>query len=278
MKARNHGKLFKMASFTGLFLALLFSGGCLISPVGTSDEDNIRNMLEDDGITSGLEMLTMESFGDDDDYIYIKREYDIIDMVMSLNLVITGDEASAEVNYFINGTFSSMTADSTVFEKDISEDSGVRDLYLTKDGDRGKYGGWRISDLTVLAGSSIDENLEIEEITISSSSVGTIVFDDPTEFWERDVLTFSSGEEVTITVEVNDDNIIPLVHCLTSGATVERKILEPVPGEDRLFRNVYEIAADSGIHHTFLDIIDRDAVISDAPYSAVAWGMPYWVD
>jgi len=236
-------------------------------------------MLNEKGFISGLSLMSMdEGISGEEDYLSFKRDYDENSKITRLDLTVMGNSADAIVEYEFDGSFYVMYNDSTVVEKTINNDFGTRKILLAKNGRFGRFGGWEVVEITVLAGSSLDERLSINEISVSAASIGTVNFNDPERYWERQVLTFAPGEEVTVTVTVSDPTIIPIIHRLTANNEKEHKILEPT-SEDLVFSNTYSVPTTPGVYHTFLDVIDEDTVIErDAPYSASAWGMPYWIE
>jgi len=92
------------------------------------------------------------------------------------------------------------------------------------------------------------------------------------------VLTFLPGQEVTVRVWVNDAAVIGVVHQLSDDVEmIEQKRLVAVP-EGVEFANVYFAPSEAGRYFTYVDIFDEAAITErDAPYSAAAWGMPYFV-
>lgn len=270
-------KIKKITSLTTC-LAVLGASGCIVSPSDQRDEEQIWNMLNEKGFISAMSLLSMDDgIQGDESYQSFKRHYEEASKITRLDLTITGNSADAVIEYEFDGSFYVMYDDTTIVEKVVNGDTGSRKLLLVKNGGLGRFGGWDVDEMTVLAGSSVDERTEIEEISVSAPSTGTIHFADPAQFWERRVLTFVPGEEVTVTVRVSDTAVIPVIHRLTSENTAEHKLLEPTP-EELVFSNTYTAPVTSGIYHTFLDVIDEDSVTErDAPYSAAAWGMPYWI-
>ena len=273
-------KKIKSAMITSVCIAAIGISGCMVSPSTETDEEMIWNMLNEDGILNSVSAMNMNEGleSEDGSYIYFQRKYNNDSMTTHFDITITGDHADAVANYDLDGTFYVMYDDSTLVPKPFTGDHGTRNIYLVKRGDSSRFGGREVESISMLSGTSMDDIQRIERVTVESPSIGEIVFEDTDQSWEKNVLTFAPGEKVTVTVEVNDPSVIAVLHRLTSNNSVDRKFLEPT-GEENVFSNVFTTPTAPGLYHTFVDIIDSQSILDgDAPYSASAWGMPYWIE
>lgn len=258
-----------------LLPAVVLAVGCAEFPNADSIDDDIRNTVNDDGVTGiatawngaeapdlSLPDADVESFGRE--YTSVSVRYDI-------------DRESAQALAFVERTASGELVvaypNGEVLRKGIEDDQASRFIAL----EQADSGAWSVEGISIYQGTSADGSTVIEEVTVSWGN-NEVVFDDIATQWNTGTLTFLPGEQVTIRVQVNDPAVIGVVHQLSDGVgVIEQKLLEP-GDSDREFVNTYVAPSEAGRYFTYVDVFDEAAIIeADAPYSAAAWGMPYFV-
>lgn len=252
----------------------LILGGCNSTLVGDNMDDQIRNGISGDGaegiVTSwnasespdlAVPADGIQSFGRT--YANVSVNYDITQ---------TGKIADATIGHTASGTFTAVHTDGSVVTKEITDDFGQRSVTASED----EGGNWNVDRVSVFSGSSADGETQISKVTVSWGDQ-QVVFDDPATLYDRDVLTFAPNEPVTVTVTVNDGDVIGVIHQLNASVEpISHKLLEPTTAVD--LTNTYLAPSEPGQYFTYVDVFDKAAVSdTETPYSAAAWGMPYFV-
>lgn len=262
--------------WTSLTLATgLILGGCNSGFTGDDISDLIRDGITDgggdgvatewpateDGPDLAIPSTNIRSFG---------RTYDELSVERQISQ--SGDNADAEIQRIASGELTVLMLDGSEFIKEINNDSGRRFVTVTESAG----GEWIIDEISVYAGQSEDGRTEITQVAVQWGD-NEIIFADPSELHPKDVLSFAPGQEVTVTVRVNETNAIGVIHQLDADVQpLTQKLLESVTSTE--LRNTYHAPATSGQYFTHVDIFERAGVVEkEAEYSAAAWGMPYYV-
>ncbi|MAE70366.1 MAG: hypothetical protein CME06_07860 [Gemmatimonadetes bacterium] len=254
----------------GLILA-----GCGEGLLGDSIDDLVRNGINDDG-GSGV-ALSWDAEQSPDLAISTEgiasfgRNYDDVDTDYSIQR--EGDRADAEVLRTASGELEVVLDDGSTYNKSISNDVASRNVVARENAG----GKWNLDQVSIYEGRSEDGETEIVRVTVMWGD-HTVVFDDLDALHDVGVLTFAPGEEITVTVEANDSDVVGVIHQLTADVTpLSQRLLDPVNATE--LRNVYNAPDEAGRYFTYVDLFDHEAITDEtSPYSAAAWGMPYHVE
>ncbi len=250
-------------------------GGCGEGLLGDSIDDRIRDAISDDG-ASGI-ALSWDADQSPDLAISTEgiasfgRSYD--DVSTDYSIQREGDRADAEVLRSASGELEVVLEDGSTYSKRIPNDVASRNVVARENAG----GKWNLDQVSVYEGRSEDGETEIVQVTVSWSE-NTVVFDDLAELHDVEILTFAPGEEITVTVQANDSDVIGVIHQLTADVKpLSQKLLDPINATE--VRKVYNAPDEAGLYFTYVDLFDHEAITDEtAPYSAAAWGMPYHVE
>ncbi len=253
--------------------ALLFAG-CGQGILGDSLDDLVRDAINDDG-GSGIALSWNAAQSPDLAYpsagiAAFGRSYDEVSADYAVRR--QGQTAEADIQRVASGEFEVLRQDGTSFTKPILSDEASRSVIALE-----TLGGrWNLDQVTVYQGSSADGETQIERVTVAWGE-NSVVFDDPAELHDTEILSFAPDQEVTVTVLINDADVIGVIHQLSAEvAPLTQKLLEPVTATE--VSNTYSAPSEPGLYFTYVDIFDEAAVTDElASYSAAAWGMPYHV-
>jgi hypothetical protein len=265
----------KTLSTASLALAAgLLLGGCNSTVIGDNIDDQIRDGISGDGAEGILTSWNASEAPDlsvpEDDIQSFGRTYG--DVSVNYDITQNGKIAEATVERVASGVFSVVYTDGTTVTKAIADDLGRRDLTASET----EGGEWNVDRVSVFSGSSADNQTQITKVTVQWGE-NEMVFDDPATMHDRDVLTFAPNEPVTVTVTLNDGDVIGVIHQLANAVEpLSHKLLASVSELELV--NTYLTPSEPGQYFTYVDVFDRAAVSdTDTPYSAAAWGMPYFV-
>ncbi|MCK4255302.1 hypothetical protein KAX35_00320 [candidate division WOR-3 bacterium] len=194
-------------------------------------------------------------------------------------ITIVDDSAFVEINTTIYDTLFIQAIDSfgdttiTLYKKPYI-DYGKRFAIFKKDTLPSYFRGWRLYALSGIEVISDTNTVDIDSIQIEWN--GNIeMITDPLELQNRDeVLTFSSNEELIITVYTNDVPAFVFLHTPKYG--------HPHRWRLQYGNGTYHgwcLCARNGVHHIAIDMIARPTLLdSEYPYDSNAWILPYRVE
>lgn len=221
----------------------------------------------------GLEDHNVVSFGREFDSIIEDFEFDgdyaTIVRTMSGALIIDRDDGSQDRVPIRNFQTSTSVA--------VTEDG---------EGEGGGDRGWRVDAISAQHGQDGTPSTRIVRVSISWED-GEVVFEDGDEMHRTDLLTFFPGDEVTVRVVVNMDDVTGVLHLLDEAIElIDQKAL--FPGEKVLIlENSFTAPTEPGLYYTYVDIFARDTFGDPEPegeggtmidYANAAWSMPYHVN
>ncbi len=257
-----------------------FSTGCGDSVFGDAIEDEIRDVVSNSGYqghvvewSSGISLpdLGVRSFGRTFDRSLVTYEVSEDD-----------DGASVRVTRSASGTLIIDRDDDTSDNRSFVTHTSSRLVDL----EGGDSDGWAVNRITIHDGQSDDLLTKIERVFVSWADK-TVMFDDADEFFDTNVLDFFPNDVITITVVVNTQDVLGLLHLLDSDVQVmEQKVFDETE-QLMVFRSSYTAPNNPGQYFTYIDIfllsvfdnIDDFGELDDlTDYSAASWGMPYQVN
>ena len=167
--------------------------------------------------------------------------------------------------------------------------------------DRSGRRGWHLYSVSLGQGNSVPPHtIEINEVSVVSSSGDSLVFTDPlnTMLTLDEVPTFVTGEMVTVRVKLNnftDNPVDPegngstetlLLHYGVNRHHHARKFFEfagidPVTGE-HIYEGTWTIGQEPfRVYHAVIDAIDNGTIYDSDPatypYNSTTWNIPYVV-
>ncbi|MAE68929.1 MAG: hypothetical protein CME06_00510 [Gemmatimonadetes bacterium] len=257
-----------------------FSTGCGDSVFGDNIEDELRDAVSRSGYqghvvewSSGISLpnLGIRSFG---------RTFDR----SSVTYEVSEDDDGASVRVIRSA--------SGVLVIDRDDDTSDNRSFVTHTSSRlvdlegGDSDAWNVDRITVHDGQSDDLLTKIKRVFVSWADKN-VMFEDTDEFYDIDVLDFFPNDEITITVVVNTQDVLGLLHLLDSDVQImEQKVLDET--EDvMVLRSSYIAPSNPGQYFTYIDVFllsvfdnvdDFDELDDLADYSAASWGMPYKVN
>ncbi|TKJ37217.1 hypothetical protein CEE36_11255 [candidate division TA06 bacterium B3_TA06] len=105
------------------------------------------------------------------------------------------------------------------WEKELSETAKVRAVFRKTGSDADPNRGWELEKISCAVGASTGGDLNIDKIHITSAETGyDFEITDPLDTYydiDEDMVTFKAGEEVTVTLYVNDTNTVAFIHSFT---------------------------------------------------------------
>ncbi len=256
--------------------------GCGDSVLGDGIEDQIRDVVGDGGYQGQVVQWSAEesdlsipdygvrSFGRT--FNSPSTTYDVSE---------SGEGARVAITQVAAGTMVIDRDDGSTDVITISH-SGARLVDVEGDGSE----GWEVDQISAYDGQSDDLLTKIEQVIVSWGEE-RIAFDDTDEMFETDALAFFPNDEVTITVVVNAEDVLGVLHLLDSEVQVmEQKLLDDTE-QLMVLQSSYIAPADPGRYFTYVDIFllsvfgelgDIGELDDIGDYSAASWGMPYQVN
>jgi len=224
-----------------------------------------------------------------------------------VNIRVEGDTAFVHVETELQGRF-------VILEKlDDNGDTLVRHMkplkhfvqknavYVKRDNENQHRRRWRMLELSGGVGHSPNNTVSILKIKVVSGLTGQeYIFDNPLEnMYELpdNLPVFPMGDEVTVTVTVENTSSNPVLH--ENGATESvflhygmrprvKRNRHPMPyiGQDnegnKMYENTWTVNRPALLsYHAVIDVIDNGTIFkADAdtyPYNSMTWGFPYRV-
>ncbi len=260
------------------FAAAVVVAGC---KKATTDEDEIRAILESDGLFNldpvyggTPDTAAMKTMGPQNWYRYIYPD----STIKTYDIRIVGDSAFVHARWIFKGQFRVITGyagDSLTYVAKPLEDKAERDAVFRKIERR-----WR---LVKISGVKFSPNgggsapFTIDSVKVIGSTSGVKVLRDPlTEFLDTSQIFYSAGENVEVRVYMSSlDTAYGYIHHWNGSHHRDAMITDTARGY--MYRS-YAITTRPGRYNVVADIITIPSFdTSTTEYMYEAWGFPYIV-
>ena len=195
---------------------------------------------------------------------------------------ITGDSAfvSWEINtvgYFHIVKWVSDSGRWVHIKKPLSETANLHAIFKRMDETNLTYRGWELTKISGAEGTSDSVcTVEILSVNIQSESYPDTTITDPLVLFDiEDVLTFQTGEEVTLTVETNGMPAELFLHVFTDHWPWHFRI--PFHNEeDGTYTGTWTVQRIPAVRFAVFDLLHHDTIYDDSyPYDFNGWLFPY---
>ncbi len=265
-----------------LFLFLAAVGVVVGCKKATTDEDEIRALLESDGLFNlGLiwggspDTASLKTMGPQNWYRHIWPD----STIKNYTITVVGDSAFVHATWVFKGQFRVITgydfsADTLTYVAKPLEDKAERNAIFKKIARR-----WR---LVKISGVKFSPNMgsapfTIDSVIVIGTSSGTKVFKDPlNEFLDTSQIFYNAGENVEVRVFLSDLNAAyGYIHHWNNSHHRDAMIVDTSVG---YMSRTYAITTRAGRYNAVADIISRPSFdTSTTEYLYEAWGFPYIV-
>ncbi len=260
------------------FLLLLATLAILNCRKRSSDEDEIRTLLESDPLfqltstfsgkpTSG----SYKTMGPQNWYRYIFPD----SLVKTYQITVVGDSAFVQAIWTLKGQFRIITGisgDTLTYVSKPLYDKAERKAIFKKIG-----GKWRLVKITGIKFSPVSGSVPftIDSVVINSASSGKKVFSDPlNSFLDTSQIFYQSGEMVNVKVYVRLTSLsYGYVHYWHGSHHRDAMVV------DTLYMvREFQMPTSPTRRNFFADVITRSSLdTSNTEYLYEAWGFPYIV-
>lgn len=279
--------------FAGLAaLILILIWGCEKSPTGTTfdtDEEAITQMMLDnpEGFFSyedhyGADDTTTVKDGKAERYTAWWRQ--ILDGGRDITIHIEGDSAYVTFSAWVTGTFHLFVFDTIPPDTIIHYPKNLGDNFLRyaifrRGTDLTEYRGWRLEKITGVEVTSDSNTVDIDSVRIECVSYPDTVITDPFVFVDRDnILTFTPGEQVQLTIYI-DDSVYAFLHargrCLGHCHWWRWRFNNVGVG---IWTGTWTTPLIPSVRMAAFDILHQNTLDDNQyPYNSNAWIFPYRV-
>jgi len=193
---------------------------------------------------------------------------------------ITGDSAfvSWEINTLGRFHILRKLPDTLIhIEKPLSETANLYAIFKRRGETNLTYRGWELTKISGAEGTSDSVcTVEILSVNIQSESYPDTTITDPLVLFDiEDVLTFQTGEEVTLTVETNGMPAELFLHVFTDHWPWHFRI--PFHNEeDGTYTGTWTVQRIPAVRFAVFDLLHHDTIYDDSyPYDFNGWLFPY---
>ncbi|MBD3411181.1 MAG: hypothetical protein GF419_13370 [Ignavibacteriales bacterium] len=219
----------------------------------------------------------------------------------NVTVVVTGTLYIAASDDFFNWWERDSSQVDTLIEKPFTETITRNVVFARVANTERPLRNWKVVRISLVEGSTPDDNISIEKMTFATASGGELVVEDPSEFYlereepsngQRDRLIphTNQREQITATVEVfsayQDDDFVTV----TWGALrnnrrhlvkLEMSLVSSSPtegGYDKVYEATWRTAPIRGFRHAVVGAVPFHVVTDDAtPVEKSSFGVPYFV-
>lgn len=270
-------------------------GGDSLISAGSSDTSNdeavLRTLMEEDaffelaGPYDGEQVvLSGSATREEINPFRFWREITEREITRNISIDDTAGTADAAIYAELWGTFNILDWDSTIYEKPLHH-FGERYAQFALDlewmpgpgygdqnlGTQHRHGPWRLTAISGFVAQSDTTTMVIDWIHVESDSVDVTITDPLALMAVPDeIMTFSRGEEVTLTVSGPPEDALVFLHA-------PYRKMPLVYQEDGTFKGTWTVNRRGG-HCAWIEALAHDSLFdSEYPEDVKIWGMPYEV-
>ncbi|MEO0138732.1 MAG: hypothetical protein ABIL16_08110 [candidate division WOR-3 bacterium] len=264
------------------FIVLLIASGLVAGcKKATTDEDEIRAILETDGLFNlalvyggNPDTASTKTMGPQNWYRHIWPD----SIIKTYNITVVGDSAFVHAIWTFKGQFRIITGydpygDSLIYVSKPLEDKAERNAIFKKIARR-----WRLVKISGVKFSPVSASVPftIDSVVVISSSSGRKVFKDPlNEFLDTSQIFYNAGENVEVRVFARPLNsAYGYIHHWNNSHHRDAMIVDTAGYMNR----TYAITTRPGRYNAIADLITIPSFdTSSSEYLFEAWGFPYIV-
>ena len=317
-------KRFKSMStlFASLFLFTIFLVGCKnedfpVTPQDsqTTNKEALEKLVSADAVIQSFEPNYNEEQAMD--FVLGKTTVAIFPVKVGqrmhlvnkdMNVTFKGDSAFATLTRTFDGTLfiaasyqpftnrDSSTID-TVIQKPFTT-TIIRNIIFEKiANNRNPMHNWRITAISLPEGGTLQENINIDKITVYYPSGDSLIITSPTDYYLsrgpghfRQVPVFARGQNILVKVELTsayaDTDFVTLTYGAYRGGRMHRskKLFQLVSSQQtngeylKVYEQSWRTHMQAGWKHAIINVIPKQVLYDDsAPVEENSWGIPYKV-
>lgn len=202
-----------------------------------------------------------------------------------IEIQITGDSAWVSFSRGNFGHFYSLaridTAPWVLWDKDLAETAEIRATFLRVGTEDDEYRGWELNTLSLAYGESNTVNtvqIDSLHITTLTASVDLLIVDPLNTYFDiDDLLTFQSGEEVTLTLYTNVEDGHAFLHTFIVAFPFYVRLPFINLGEG-VYQGTWPAQLIAIPRWAIFDLMPHSTIYTpDQPYDFCGWLLPYMI-
>lgn len=165
-----------------------------------------------------------------------------------------------------------------LWTKNLEETAAINATFLRTGTEDDEYRGWELNTISLAYGVSDSVNtVRIDSVVINSTTYDHLVITDPLDtFFDLDnLITFASGEAVTITLYTNVDDGHAYLHTFVGILYVRVPF---TPQGDGVYQGTWNAQLIPAPRFVIFDLMPHSTLYtSEGPYDFNGWLLPYMI-
>jgi hypothetical protein len=271
----------KLLVFVVLALAVIIS-----QCAKETDEDAIKDLIEADTIWFNPNSQVDSTSNDEDQdtvVIWWRGAQTHDDPIIEIQ--ITGDSAWVSFSRGNFGHFYSLARIDTMplvlWDKNLAETAEIRATFLRTGSEDDEYRGWELNTLSLAYGVSNTVNtVQIDSIRVTTltEAVDLLIVDPLNTYFDLDsLLTFQSGEQITLTLYTNVEDGHAFLHTFILAFPFYIRLPFENLGEG-IYQGTWHAQLVAIPRFAIFDLMPHSTIYTpDQPYDFNGWLLPYTI-
>jgi hypothetical protein len=271
----------KLLVFVVLALAVIIS-----QCAKETDEDAIKDLIEADTVWFNPNSQVDSTSNDEDQdtvVVWWRGAQTHDDPIIEIQ--ITGDSAWVSFSRGNFGHFYSLARIDTMplvlWDKNLAETAEIRATFLRTGSEDDEYRGWELNTLSLAYGVSNTVNtVQIDSIRVATltDAVDLLIVDPLNTYFDVDsLLTFQSGEQVTLTLYTNVEDGHAFLHTFILAFPFYIRLPFENLGEG-IYQGTWHAQLVAIPRFAIFDLMPHSTIYTpDQPYDFNGWLLPYTI-
>jgi hypothetical protein len=271
----------KLLVFVVLALAVIIS-----QCAKETDEDAIKDLIEADTVWFNPNSQVDSTSNDEDQdtvVVWWRGAQTHDDPIIEIQ--ITGDSAWVSFSRGNFGHFYSLARIDTMplvlWDKNLAETAEIRATFLRTGSEDDEYRGWELNTLSLAFGVSNTVNtVQIDSIRVATltDAVDLLIVDPLNTYFDVDsLLTFQSGEQITLTLYTNVEDGHAFLHTFILAFPFYIRLPFENLGEG-IYQGTWHAQLVAIPRFAIFDLMPHSTIYTpDQPYDFNGWLLPYTI-